>query len=255
MSFVPKNYTTDGGDKTVIGGELEIKEGAQVSGLPSGDAFIVFDLQGTNVNAATDRPMDVTEFIPMDLFLSALDGSKPILLRGCRLLGHIFSTTAFVVGADEDEGGTDDVVVAIGGYPKADASADLATIVTVLLFRSDDAVYLRISPNLRLMYLINPEVPVSGVSLTENSKTVEAGEAFSLSAIVEPEDAENKSVYWTVSDESVVVITSEYDDSADFEAVGPGDATITVTTSDGGYTDTCEVTVNYEPQESEPEGE
>ena len=30
-----KNYTEQGGDKTVIGGELEIKEGARVSGLPS----------------------------------------------------------------------------------------------------------------------------------------------------------------------------------------------------------------------------
>ena len=30
-----KNYTEQGGEKTVIGGELEIKEGARVTGLPS----------------------------------------------------------------------------------------------------------------------------------------------------------------------------------------------------------------------------
>ena len=35
MSYNAKNYTEQGGEKTVIGGELEIREGAQVTGLPS----------------------------------------------------------------------------------------------------------------------------------------------------------------------------------------------------------------------------
>lgn len=35
MSYNAKNYTEQGGDKTVIGGTLEILEGAQVKGLPS----------------------------------------------------------------------------------------------------------------------------------------------------------------------------------------------------------------------------
>ena len=30
-----KNYTEQGGEKTVIGGTLEIREGASVTGLPS----------------------------------------------------------------------------------------------------------------------------------------------------------------------------------------------------------------------------
>ncbi|HOT60584.1 MAG TPA: hypothetical protein PLJ83_13060 [Spirochaetales bacterium] len=35
MSYNAKNYTEQGGEKTVIGGKLEIKEGASVTGLPS----------------------------------------------------------------------------------------------------------------------------------------------------------------------------------------------------------------------------
>lgn len=35
MSYNVKNYTEQGGEKTVIGGTLEIKEGASVAGLPS----------------------------------------------------------------------------------------------------------------------------------------------------------------------------------------------------------------------------
>lgn len=34
MSYSTKNYTEQGGEKTVIGGTLEIKEGAVVTGLP-----------------------------------------------------------------------------------------------------------------------------------------------------------------------------------------------------------------------------
>jgi hypothetical protein len=34
MSYNTKNYTEQGGDKTVIGGTLEIKQEATVTGLP-----------------------------------------------------------------------------------------------------------------------------------------------------------------------------------------------------------------------------
>ena len=37
MSYNAKNYTEQGGEKTVIGGTLEIKEGASVTGLPSAE--------------------------------------------------------------------------------------------------------------------------------------------------------------------------------------------------------------------------
>ncbi len=38
MSYNGKNYAEQGGDKWVIGGTLEIKEGATVTGLPEGEA-------------------------------------------------------------------------------------------------------------------------------------------------------------------------------------------------------------------------
>lgn len=34
---IGKNYRTDGGDTLVIGGKLQIEEGAEVTGLPSGE--------------------------------------------------------------------------------------------------------------------------------------------------------------------------------------------------------------------------
>ena len=35
MGYNTKNYTEQGGEKTVIGGTLEIKQGASVTGLPA----------------------------------------------------------------------------------------------------------------------------------------------------------------------------------------------------------------------------
>ena len=37
MSYNTNNYTEQGGKKTVIGGTLEIKEGASVTGLPAAE--------------------------------------------------------------------------------------------------------------------------------------------------------------------------------------------------------------------------
>lgn len=54
MSYNAKNYTEQGGEKTVIGGTLEIKEGAVVTGLP------VLDNQAAST-AATVEDL-VTDF-------------------------------------------------------------------------------------------------------------------------------------------------------------------------------------------------
>ncbi len=81
--------------------------------------------------------------------------------------------------------------------------------------------------------------PVTGVSLDINSKTVNAGDIFTLTATVTPDDADDNSVTWSSSDESVATVDAD----GNVTAIAAGTATITVTTNDGGYTATCEVTV------------
>ncbi|WP_028988114.1 MULTISPECIES: head fiber protein [Bacillales] len=54
MSYNTKNYTEQGGEKTVIGGVLEIKEGASVTGLPV--------LENQEDSTATDVAGLVTDF-------------------------------------------------------------------------------------------------------------------------------------------------------------------------------------------------
>ena len=83
-------------------------------------------------------------------------------------------------------------------------------------------------------------IPVTGVSLFTTAMTMRIGTTSALIATVFPYDATNKEVVWSSSNESVAVV----DSNGNVTAIGKGKATITVTTVDGGYTDSCEVNVS-----------
>ena len=59
MSYNGKNYAEQGGDKWVIGGTLEIKEGASVTGLPAAE---VPQAANQADSVATDVPTLVCDF-------------------------------------------------------------------------------------------------------------------------------------------------------------------------------------------------
>ena len=80
---------------------------------------------------------------------------------------------------------------------------------------------------------------VTGVTLNQNSITLEKGNTSTLVATVTPSDAEDTSVSWTSSDTNVATV----DSTGKVTAINPGTCTITCTTTDRGYTDTCTVTV------------
>ena len=80
---------------------------------------------------------------------------------------------------------------------------------------------------------------VTGVILTPETLEMKIGESKDLTVIVEPYAALNKNVTYTTSDPSVVTVSA----TGKVRAVGAGTATVTVITDDGGFTDTCTVTV------------
>lgn len=79
--------------------------------------------------------------------------------------------------------------------------------------------------------------PPSRVTLDQNVVNLKVGSTFRLTATVGPEDATDKSVIWSSSDTGV----AEVDDNGLVTVVGPGTATITVSTVIGNMTDICVV--------------
>lgn len=57
-TYNSKNYTEQGGAKTVIGGSLEIKEGASVTGLPSLQVSIATETALGGIKAAAKAETD-----------------------------------------------------------------------------------------------------------------------------------------------------------------------------------------------------
>ena len=83
-------------------------------------------------------------------------------------------------------------------------------------------------------------VSVTEVGLNKTSTTLIEGETETLVATVMPENATDKSVVWESGNESAATVSQE----GLVTAVGEGKATITVITNDGGFSASCEVTVN-----------
>ena len=83
-------------------------------------------------------------------------------------------------------------------------------------------------------------VHVESVSLNVTTLTLTENRTAQLTATVRPDNAINKNVTWTSSDETVATV----DSTGTITAVSEGTANITVTTEDGNFTATCEVTVN-----------
>ena len=86
-------------------------------------------------------------------------------------------------------------------------------------------------------------VPVTGVTVSPASHTfsyVQIGTTQQLTETVSPENASNKSVTWSSSNEAVATVSS----TGLVTAQGVGSAVITVTTTNGGFTATCNITVS-----------
>lgn len=81
-------------------------------------------------------------------------------------------------------------------------------------------------------------VAVTGVAVSPTSDSIAVGETLTLTATVAPENATNKAVTWSSSEATVASV-----EDGVVTGVAAGDATITVTTVDGSFTATCEVTV------------
>lgn len=86
---------------------------------------------------------------------------------------------------------------------------------------------------------VTVNVLVTGVTLDEEILTLQSnGATGTLVATIAPTTATNKNVTWTSSDETYATV-----EDGVVTPLAIGGATITVTTEDGGFTDTCNIIV------------
>lgn len=81
---------------------------------------------------------------------------------------------------------------------------------------------------------------VTGVGVVPSAVSVAAGAKVTLTAVVIPATADDKSVTWSTSDGDTATVNAA---TGEVTGVAAGTATITATTTDGNFTDSCTVTV------------
>jgi|GEM_PF-260241 phage major tail protein, phi13 family len=79
---------------------------------------------------------------------------------------------------------------------------------------------------------------VTGIKISEPTKTIVVGGEFNLTATVQPANATDKSVVWKSDDTAIATVTD-----GKVKGIAVGETNITVTTVDGGRKATCKVTV------------
>lgn len=99
-----------------------------------------------------------------------------------------------------------------------------------------DSNYLSITSNELVM------INVIGLTLDQTELTLPTGSTQQLSVTITPEDATDKRINWSSSNETIAAVS----DDGIVTAMAAGEATITVTSKDGQQSASCSVTV-YDP--------
>ena len=90
---------------------------------------------------------------------------------------------------------------------------------------------------------VTPFIHATGISLdSDNISCLLGATGLKLTATILPQDASNQTVLWSSDTPGVVSV----DGLGNLTTVSVGNATITATTADGGFTASCLVTVTYE---------
>ena len=89
---------------------------------------------------------------------------------------------------------------------------------------------------------LTDDASVSKLKLSAQELYIDLGKTQGLAAIVVPDNAINKDIVWKSSDETVASVN----DIGNVTAISCGTATITATSKQGGFSDSCVVTVQEE---------
>ena len=126
-----KNYTEQGGERTVIGGELAFEEGARVAGFPPSSGAVVLDMQGFNLASAIGTAQDISEIISPDQFRKATAGNVVAVFSNATF-GEMIGLS--MQGLEISQG---QMIFAVGFLPQ---DADISFIISMKMYLSKNGV-------------------------------------------------------------------------------------------------------------------
>jgi len=126
-----------------------------------------------------------------------------------------------------------------------DEAGDYYLLGTNLIAKTTECVD---APAVAAVTVEQAEVPVTGITLDKSEINIEVGETETLTAAVEPEEATDKTVTWTSSDEEVAVV-----ENGIVTAKKAGEAIITAAAGD--FKAECKVIVTEQEAEGPSDGD
>ena len=123
------------------------------------------------------------------------------------------------------------------------ASVSETGLVTPLASGQVDIIVTTVDGGFSAVCKVNVVQPVLSVRLNENSIVINPGMTFALIAEINPSDADNKELEWSISDESVATVDQNGVVTGVDAGVNGREALVTVRSKDSGVTATCVVRV------------
>lgn len=93
-------------------------------------------------------------------------------------------------------------------------------------------------------YRITVTQPVEGVSLKQGEYLVQLGRSKDIKATIEPQNANNQKVYWSIDDPGIADVRSVGDSTGRVYGRYVGSTTVSLVTDDGGYTASAAIRVD-----------
>ena len=220
------NVTAQDDFKVESGETLTIPDGSSLSGNFTNEGTIVVKEGGTLTGNVTGTPAESVPQIITGSLNSATVGTEykqTLMATG--------NNIEWSVSGNLPDGLTLSSDGTISGTPTADGTSTFT--VTATNKAGSDSREFTLTVN-------KATVSVTGVKLDKTTLSLVEGASAQLTATVLPENATNKNVTWSSDKPEIATV----DNNGKVTAVKEGTATITVKTTDGGYSASCAVTVN-----------
>ena len=137
---------------------------------------------------------------------------------------------------------TNSTSTTVTGYALSGTLTEGTSTITVTYSGKTTTFNVNVSPE-------QSSVAVTGITINETA-SIEVGKSISLIASISPSEATDKTVTWNVDNANCTITPNGL--SCTIKGVTEGSSIVTVTTTDGNYTDSCTVTITAKQSTSIP---